>query len=93
MPYIIFWLFTIVSSIVGDKLIQSNVFSKTTVRKLFNLLGNLNANKTFMSYSSIVASIFQGFLLPMTAVIGLGFVTCAIPYVGVALLTLGLAFT
>jgi len=29
----------------------------------------------------------------MTAVIGLGFVTCAIPYVGVALLTLGLAFT
>ena len=31
--------------------------------------------------------------MPMTAVIGLGFVTCAIPYVGVALLTLGLAFT
>jgi hypothetical protein len=29
----------------------------------------------------------------MSAVIGLGFVTCGIPYVGVALLVLGLAST
>lgn len=34
-----------------------------------------------------------GLIVPMGAVIALSFVTCAQPYVGVALLTLGLAFT
>lgn len=72
LPYLAFWLLTIVSSIVGDKLIQSNTLSKTTVRKLFNTLG---------------------FIVPMGAVIGLGFVTCSDPYIGVALLVVGLAFT
>lgn len=31
--------------------------------------------------------------MPLIAVVGLGFVTCAMPYVGVGLITLGLAFT
>ena len=35
----------------------------------------------------------QGFIIPMSAVIGLGFVTCTDPYIGVALLILGLAST
>jgi ACS family sodium-dependent inorganic phosphate cotransporter-like MFS transporter 5 len=34
-----------------------------------------------------------GLLLPASAVIGLAFVTCAVPYAGVALLTFGLATT
>lgn len=34
-----------------------------------------------------------GFIMPMFAVIGLMFVTCEIKYIGVALLTVGLAFT
>lgn len=34
-----------------------------------------------------------GFFFPMGAVIGLAFVDCRIPYAGVALLTVGLAFT
>ena len=72
MPYIVFWFFIILSSIIGDKLIQSKKLSKTAVRKIFNSLG---------------------LLLPMCAVIGLCFVTCAVPYAGVALLTLGLATT
>lgn len=72
LPYIVFWLTIIVSSIVGDKLIQSKKLSKTSVRKIFNSLG---------------------LLLPMSAVIGLCFVTCGEPYVGVALLVYGLATT
>lgn len=32
-------------------------------------------------------------MLPMSAVIGLGFVTCAHPYVGVIILTIGLSST
>lgn len=71
LPYIAFWLITIVSSVVGDKLIQSNLLSKTVVRKIFNSLGSL---------------------IPMAAIIGLAFVTCASPYVGVALLVIGLSF-
>ena len=67
-----FWFLTILSSIIGDKLIQSGKLSKTAVRKIFNTLG---------------------LVLPLCAVIGLAFVTCADPYVGVALLTLGLATT
>lgn len=34
-----------------------------------------------------------GLFVPMLAVIGLAFVTCHYKYVGVALLTVGLAFT
>ena len=71
LPYIAFWLITIVSSVVGDKLIQSNALSKTVVRKIFNSLGSI---------------------IPMGAILGLAFVTCAIPYVGVALLVIGLSF-
>ena len=40
LPYIAFWLLTIVSSIIGDHLIKSQVLSKTAVRKLFNSIGN-----------------------------------------------------
>lgn len=72
MPYVAFWLFTIISSILGDKLIQSKRLSKTSVRKLFNSLG---------------------LLIPSGAVLGLAFVTCEIPYLGVGLLAVGLAFT
>lgn len=72
LPYICFWFLTIISSVVGDKLISTNTLSKTAVRKLFNIIGNI---------------------LPASAVIGLAFVTCAHPYVGVALLTFGLATT
>lgn len=44
---------------------------------------------------TVVRKIFNGlgFFFPMAAVIGLSFVTCAVPYAGVALLTVGLAFT
>ena len=67
-----FWFVIILSSVIGDKLIQTKILSKTGVRKLFSALG---------------------LILPMCAVIGLCFVTCAIPYVGVALLTFGLSAT
>ena len=39
LPYICFWLTIILSSIIGDKLIESKTLSKTFVRKLFNTLG------------------------------------------------------
>jgi hypothetical protein len=35
----------------------------------------------------------KGFLIPMIAVISLMFVTCETKFIGVALLTLGVAFT
>ena len=40
LPYIIFWLITIVSSIAGDHLIKNKTLSKTAVRKIFNSIGN-----------------------------------------------------
>lgn len=40
LPYIVFWLVTILSSVIGDHLIQSKRLSKTAVRKIFNTLGN-----------------------------------------------------
>jgi MFS transporter, ACS family, solute carrier family 17 (sodium-dependent inorganic phosphate cotransporter), member 5 len=72
LPYIVFWFAIILSSIIGDKLIESKKLTKTVVRKIFNSLG---------------------LILPMSAVIGLCFVDCSIPYAGVALLTYGLATT
>ena len=72
VPYLSFWLFTILSGIMSDKIIQTKKLSRTAVRKLFNTVG---------------------LLVPMGAVIGLIFVTCTNAYVGVALVTLGLAFT
>lgn len=72
LPYIAFWLVTVVSSILGDTLIQSCKLSKTTVRKIFNTLG---------------------FIIPMGAVIGLAFVTCEMPYLGVGILVIGLSST
>lgn len=41
LPYIAFWLLTIVSSVIGDHLIQNKTFSKTVVRKIFNSIGNM----------------------------------------------------
>ena len=72
VPYLSFWLFTILSGIMSDKIIQTKKLSRTAVRKLFNTVG---------------------FLVPMGAVIGLIFVTCTNAYVGVALVTIGLAFS
>ena len=72
IPYLLFWLFTILSGIFSDKIIQTNKISRTTVRKIFNTVG---------------------FLVPMLSVIGLIFVTCENPYIGVLLITVGLAFT
>ena len=71
LPYIAFWLLTIVSSIVGDKLIASKKLSKTAVRKILNSFG---------------------FVVPAIAIVALGFVTCADPYIGVLLVVIGLAF-
>jgi hypothetical protein len=50
---------------------------------------------SFKISKTAVRKIFNslGFFVPMVAVIGLSFVTCEFKYVGVALLTLGLAFT
>ena len=39
VPYLCFWLFIILSGIIGDKLIQRFKVQKTTVRKIFNSLG------------------------------------------------------
>ena len=72
IPYLLFWLFTILSGIISDKVIQSGKLTRSTVRKLFNTVG---------------------FLVPMFAVIGLIFVTCEDPYIGVLFITFGLAFT
>jgi hypothetical protein len=71
VPYLSFWLFTLLSGILSDKIIQSKKLSKTTVRKIFNTVG---------------------FIVPMLSVIGLIFVTCENPYLGVLFITLGLAF-
>lgn len=39
LPYIAFWLVTILSSIVGDHLIKNKTLTKTAVRKIFNSIG------------------------------------------------------
>lgn len=72
LPFIFFWLIILISSFIGDRLIESKKLTKTQVRKLFNTLG---------------------LVLPATAVGGLCFVTCANPYIGVTLLTVGLSTT
>ena len=41
IPYLGFWLFIILSGIIGDKLISKFKFKKNTVRKIFNSLGML----------------------------------------------------
>lgn len=41
LPFIFFWLIILVSSLIGDRLIESKTLSKTAVRKLFNTLGEL----------------------------------------------------
>ena len=41
IPYLSFWLFTILSGIISDKIIQSGKMSRTVVRKLFNTVGFL----------------------------------------------------
>lgn len=92
LPYIAFWLLTIVSSIIGDHLIKSQVLSKTAVRKLFNSIGNWLSTKNFSLIISKIVWIL-GLLVPMSAVLALAFVTCKTPYLGVAFVILGLAFT
>lgn len=67
-----FWLFIVLSGIIGDTLLQKLKLSKTLVRKIFNCF-----------------SLF----VPMLAVLALSFVTCENKMIGVALLTMGLAFT
>jgi ACS family sodium-dependent inorganic phosphate cotransporter-like MFS transporter 5 len=72
IPYLLFWLFTILSGILSDKMIQSGKITRTACRKLFNTIG---------------------FTVPMFAVIGLIFVNCQYPYLGVLCIAIGLAFT
>ncbi|XP_068431199.1 sialin-like isoform X2 [Clinocottus analis] len=43
LPYLGAWLFSMVSGVVADRLIERKVFSITVVRKLFTLVGLLSA--------------------------------------------------
>lgn len=72
LPFIFFWFIILLSSMIGDKMIESKKFSREAVRKIFNTLG---------------------LILPALAVGGLCFVTCSTPYIGVALLVVGLSTT
>ena len=63
-------------------IVASSVIADSMIKA--NTLSKTNVRKLFNSISLIV---------PMSAVIGLTFVTCAHPYAGVGLLTIGLAFT
>ncbi len=63
LPYLAFWLVTIVSSMVGDKLIQKNILSKTNVRKLATTLSAI------IPAASIVILSFMTSEEPVAAVI------------------------
>jgi MFS family permease len=71
LPYLACWLFINVSSMTGDRLIQSKKISRKNVRKIFNGIG---------------------LSVPVCSLIGISFITCATPYLGVALLVIGFAF-
>jgi ACS family sodium-dependent inorganic phosphate cotransporter-like MFS transporter 5 len=94
LPYIVFWFFIVASGAMGDKLIRSKKLSRTTVRKIFNTIGT-NTGSHFLTMILIGGPIFRffckGFLIPMVSLIGLSFVRCDLPYLGVALLVAGLA--
>ncbi len=72
IPYLLFWLFIVLSGVISDKLIATKSFSRTLVRKGFNTLG---------------------FLVPMASMVGLIFVTCRHPYLGVVFVSVALAFS
>lgn len=59
-----------------------------------SIIGDLIVQSKKLSITA-VRKIFNtlGLVLPAAAVVALAFVSCAIPYVGVALLTAGLATT
>lgn len=84
LPYLGFWLFTILSGIISDKIIQKKVFSRTVVRKIFNTAGLavfflffffLKITQIFIKFSHLL---IIGFIVPMFSVIGLIFVTCRV---------------
>ena len=41
IPYILFWLFIVLSGVASDRLIRSGTLSRTLVRKGFNTVGFL----------------------------------------------------
>ena len=71
MPQLAFWLFVVISSLIGDVCLEKLNWRRSMVRKLFNGFG---------------------MFVPMAAAVSLVGVTCAIPFVGVVFLTIGLAF-
>jgi len=39
LPFIFFWFMILLSSMIGDKMIESGKFTREAVRKIFNTLG------------------------------------------------------
>ena len=71
LPFFTCWVFIILSSLLGDKLISSGKLSRIHVRKIFNGIG---------------------LAFPVVAIIALSFIDCTQPYLGVLLLSIGVAF-
>ena len=87
LPYAAFWVFIISSSAIGDKLIGMNKFDKLSIRRVFNTLGmNSVVFKRKLYKHNSIETIIPGLIVPMGAVIGLSFVDCTQPYVGLGLL-------
>ena len=72
IPYVLFWLFIVLSGVVSDRLIGLGCLTRTVVRKGFNTVG---------------------FVVPMVSMVGLNFVTCKNPYLGVVFVSVALAFS
>ena len=46
LPYINWWIFTILSGAIGDRLLASKILGLTNIRKVFNGLGNETSHTT-----------------------------------------------
>lgn len=80
IPYILFWLFIILSGILSDIIIKSGKYSRTCVRKIFNTLGFL------VPMASMICLIFVTCENPYLGVV---FVSIALAFSG---LTYGSGF-
>ena len=69
LPYLVCWLVTIVSSMIGDRLVEKRVLSKTNVRKLFSTLSAVISAVAIVALSFTTSE--QSFLAVLLLVVGL----------------------
>ena len=92
LPFLSCFIFINISSLLGDRILKANVMSRKNVRKIFNGIGNFLIYKLELAQRLLTFRCkIKGLATPVGALIGLSFVTCSIPHVGVALLCIGMA--